>query len=425
MFRRLLIVLVSLARSPLSHAAQPNYGDGLFCAAVNKYVTALQEQRPATTFCSSYLHIPTTCTTRTVTPTQTITSNSVSTAYVTNVATVTKTAISTSLQTVGTTVVVTLTNGHTTTQILATSTITTATVTTISTSTVTAIAVTSVPSTTTMPLMNCAPPRPTKRALQRDVAKPKPKCLSGYKDAPIISKACSCLSIPKQTVTRTATAKPSTVVVMSTQTTTSTLSSTMIATATSVTTVLQQSTLTATLQVDSTTTITSAPTMLVAATTTSITTESSTTTSTAYPVVTALSNFALLSSLQNQYGLTKFYSGGHSGKGIYFSGSDESSAAKFAFAGTKLYYNGDYISAFQASSGNYYPVVDRPYIQSGYNMDCNLNTNGPSGSCPLDCYVGGSGLFPPGSGNDIDNYGGVWGLQGPTDRFTVYAVGQT
>lgn len=117
---------------------------------------------------------------------------------------------------------------------------------------------------------------------------------------------------------------------------------------------------------------------------------------------------------------------GGSGEGVYFSASDLASAATFSLQGTKLYYNDQIVNTYAAASGDYYVVVNRPYEAYGYPTDCTLSQPSFSGDgCVLDCAAGVGQFFIEGSGNDVDNYGGAWGLQGSTDRFTVYAVGQT
>lgn len=170
--------------------------------------------------------------------------------------------------------------------------------------------------------------------------------------------------------------------------------------------------------------ISSTATIQTVTTTISTTTSTSTAVSTQTATVQRYNNFALQASFNNQFGSIRDSVGG-SGQGVYFDQTDKSTAATFAFQGTKLYYNNQYVQSYAAASDNYYAVVERPYAQFGYATDCTLNTPSFSGDgCVLDCRVDEGG-FNVVTGNDVDNYGGAWGFQGDNDRFTVYAVGQT
>ncbi|KAK4505516.1 hypothetical protein PRZ48_003479 [Zasmidium cellare] len=282
--------------------------------------------------------------------------------------------------------------------------VTTAFTTTTSTSTVT--------STSTGDLSFCTAPALRKRSVENGTLRqrgraPKPGCFGGYNVPSAISITATTARISTITSPRTAT-QTSPVTQTSVSTSTTTIVSTVFATQT--TTVFQV--------------ISSTPTIQTDTTTTSTTTSTSTAVSTQTATVPSYSNFALQASFNGQFGSIHDSVGG-SGQGVYFDKTDKSTAATFAFQGTKLYYNDQYVQSYAAASDNYFAVVDRPFAQFGYATDCTLNMPSFSGDgCVLDCQVDEVG-FTVVRGNDVDNYGGAWGFQGDNDRFTVYAVGQT
>ncbi|KAM0703736.1 hypothetical protein Q7P35_009675 [Cladosporium inversicolor] len=145
------------------------------CPAVTKLVTALNQQKPASAFCSSFLRIPVAITTLTQTKT--------------NVATVT------SLLSGSTTV---------TNPIAATVTIFEIPTITVETETTITVTSTSTPLSTVTSALTCT--LPSAPVEKRAATVSKPGCFDAFTVSSAISSACKCLSVPTSTTTATANA---------------------------------------------------------------------------------------------------------------------------------------------------------------------------------------------------------------------------
>ncbi|KAM0424813.1 hypothetical protein ACHAPT_009869 [Fusarium lateritium] len=215
-------------------AGQPPSGPpGVLCTIVKTLVKVARQDFGVTSYCSSYLRIPISTKTETVTAyTTLVTSTSTITSGVTTTTDSTKTT----------------TDSTTTTVVTQTDTITTKSTTK-----------SAIFTATTVTIHSCAPPvfRKAKRGdgeeyepsaglkqphhvEERGVA--KPGALSGYVDPAAVSYACNCFDIPTSTTTELTTLRTTTKTVSVTVPSTTTATATSKVTATSTSTTTKQST---------------------------------------------------------------------------------------------------------------------------------------------------------------------------------------
>ncbi|KAK6193326.1 hypothetical protein LQW54_012588 [Pestalotiopsis sp. IQ-011] len=220
----LLLPLAVSAASITCRSANARLNE-LFCKANVLVVSALQKDASATSYCSSYLSIPT----LTYTATATSTPASVTTTVPATVTgdTVTDTVTSTSTTTV-----------DVTTTFTDTFTVTETSTTTTSTSTLTCLNSAYTASTPVGTILN-------KRG---NASVSKPTCIPTTWASAVVSTACSCLSIPtpSTTTTLTKTLVPGTVTATSTSTFTPTATATETATYTETNTISETTTATTT-----------------------------------------------------------------------------------------------------------------------------------------------------------------------------------
>ncbi|KAH6976320.1 hypothetical protein BKA56DRAFT_687986 [Ilyonectria sp. MPI-CAGE-AT-0026] len=164
----------------------PNGPPKPFCTIVKGLISAAHETAQATAFCSSYLHVPLSTSTSTVTSYtttvtihSTITSGQFTTTHATETVTETDTATETDSATV---------TDYTTTV---------STISTVSTTYITACA---------------SPTAPAKRSVK---GPSKPGCLGKYQAGQALSSACKCLSIKPSTTTKKTTLRTPTTTVVS------------------------------------------------------------------------------------------------------------------------------------------------------------------------------------------------------------------
>ncbi|OJD33787.1 gleya adhesin domain protein [Diplodia corticola] len=217
----LLALPVAVSASPLVQRDLLSAAKSLFCSLNNDVVTALKQQSTATSYCSSYLSIPT----KTFSTTSTVTPTSV---HVTTTATITGDPYITTETATETT----STDLHVPSTVVETDTTTV----TVTSSTVTLSCLSSAYTAT-----------PSAQNAKRGNVQ-KPTCLPSTWASPAISSACSCLSIPTPSITSTITTTlaPGTVTDTATQTLTPTETSTVTTTETSTNTVIDYTTTTTT-----------------------------------------------------------------------------------------------------------------------------------------------------------------------------------
>ncbi|KAI1873855.1 uncharacterized protein JN550_003124 [Neoarthrinium moseri] len=221
-----LLLPLAVSAAPTSSSANVLLNE-LFCKVNVVVISALKKDAAATSYCSSYLSIPT------------LTYTATATATPSSVYTTTPTTITGDATTATTTSTATTTTDITTTETV-TETITDITTLTTSTSTLTCLNSAYTAST------------PVGTILKRGVVASKPTCLPTTWASAAVSTACSCLSIPTPSTTTTVTQT----LVPGTITVTSTDVLTPIVTATETTTSTVTNTQTETITTQSTTTLT-------------------------------------------------------------------------------------------------------------------------------------------------------------------------
>ncbi|KAK6068358.1 hypothetical protein SCUP515_09644 [Seiridium cupressi] len=214
---------------PLSASAAPTRSSAnalsneLFCKVNVVVISALQKDAAATSYCSSYLSIPTITYTATATQTPASVYTTVPATVTGNTATDTTTATLTTATDVTTTETAVVTVTETTTQTTSTSTLT---------------------------CLNSAytASTPVGTILKRGGQASKPTCIPSPWPTTAVSSACSCLSIPtpSTTTTVTQTLAPGTITVTSTNTLTPTATATETATDTETSSHTESTTITTT-----------------------------------------------------------------------------------------------------------------------------------------------------------------------------------